>query len=107
MSLLTHDYDFKLVHNFDSHLSEVVDFDSFKAKLTPIAQRAVDLILVDLSNNYDPTNNLNALELLAFLIVHLGPIRYLEEQLEDIILSGPCAQGRCVRLYQIWSSLIE
>ena len=72
----------------------------------PIALRAYDLITKNRGGNI--YKNFDALKLLVALLEHEKLedfFDYLEEQMRDIVLSGPCPQGRCFRLFQIYISL--
>lgn len=110
MSLLdTHTYDGKLkIPNVPA--MAIINFAllrQFARQLriqykNPTASRAVELIINDLSHNYDPTNGLDALKLLMILVQSIPSEPYFHEQLSDIITNGPCPQGRCTRLYQVY-----
>lgn len=75
------------------------------------AIRAINLILTDRHNNYEPHHNLDAFDLLyklAYKIKHQESseiMHLVEEQLSDIIMSGPCSQGRCYRILQLVESI--
>ena len=105
LSVNTHDYDGKLTSIPSVAINEADLFQLQFRLRNAHALRALQLLLTDRSHNYDPSNRLHALELLTLIlqsdkVTECFPL--LEEQLADIVLSGPCAQGRCARLYQLY-----
>jgi len=76
------------------------------------ALKAIDLIEgnIQKSSNYDHTNGVYADDILVIIIDKLtnSPelLPILTEQLHDIVASGTCAQGRCIRLLQILNVFI-
>jgi hypothetical protein len=115
---------FKDVHQFDySYKDQPFLFDmadeekikwihTIKSRMTnPIAQHGVDLILANINQNanYDVTNQKRAEDLLAVISKHIDTDPHLlpliEEQLQDMVQLGQCAQGRTTRLWQIYTLL--
>lgn len=122
-------------HSYDGHLKDrlvnvtsttatkndkINSFNDLKNKIGSItsplvvtALKAIDLIINSIgTSNYDPTNNVHADDLLYLIIDKLKDpsIDVLMDviiQLSDIITSGPCPQGRCTRLAQIYFSLYD
>jgi hypothetical protein len=85
---------------------------AIKSRMTnPIAQHGVDLILANVNQNanLDLTNQKRAEDLLAVLSKHMDSdsnlLPLLEEQLQDMVQLGQCAQGRTTRLWQIYTLL--
>jgi septum formation topological specificity factor MinE len=85
---------------------------AIKSRMTnPIAQHGVDLILANVNQNanLDLTNQKRAEDLLAVLSKHMDTdpnlLSLLEEQLQDMVQLGQCAQGRTTRLWQIYNLL--
>ena len=76
-------------------------------------QYAKDMVTIMLSDflmhaNKDDKNNIDWSNLFADIMHHKGLndiFIFLEEQLSDARLLGPCAQGRTTRLLQIWRAL--
>ena len=76
-------------------------------------QYAKDMVTIMLSDylmkaNPDTANNIDWANLFADIMNHSGLddlFPFLEEQLHDARLLGPCAQGRSTRLLQIWKAL--
>jgi hypothetical protein len=115
---------FKDVHQFDySYKDQPFLFDmaedekikwihAIKFRMTnPIAQHGVDLILANINQNanYDVTNQKRAEDLLAAISKHIDTdqnlLPLIEEQLQDMVQLGQCAQGRTTRLWQIYTLL--
>lgn len=77
------------------------------------AQRAYMTIVRDLDQlpNYDAKNNLRAGRILAEILAdphYCDDTKiYLEEQLADAFCLGFCPQGRCVRLLQVYLTLVS
>lgn len=108
VSTNTHDYDGKLNKLPSIAVNEADIFQLYFRLRNPHALGALKLMLTDHKNNYDPTNQLHALELLTRILQSKQLQEcwaMFEEQMADIILSGPCAQGRCARLYQLYMAL--
>lgn len=126
--LETHHYDGKLEERFEpyyelfkihvEHDDKIKSYQIIKKSITdPYALRAINLIINDVNGNYDSTNRVKADIILYYIcqkIKELGSddsvnifIKLVELQLADIIISGSCAQGRCIRLAQIFFILYE
>ena len=81
--------------------------------LTNAARLAFDTIVAG-TGNHDSKNNYNAYELLV-AVAHLfcllpdgdknAHLKMIDEQLSDMQTSGMCPQGRCTRLYQVYTAL--
>ena len=73
-----------------------------KYSWTPLSQAFLNLILHSHDiQNQDPSNDVNALDLLYFCFQLLPNYhRELQEQLEEMA-SGACPQGRCTRLWNV------
>ncbi len=85
---------------------------AIKSRMTnPIAQHCVDLILANINQdaNLDRTNQKRAEDLLAVISKHIETdqnlLPLIEEQLQDMVQLGQCAQGRTTRLWQIYTLL--
>ncbi len=73
----------------------------------PRAAEAVELMIQDRKGNFDRTDKVDS-ELLFMYIIMKGRIPNLEyflEQLQDIVVSGPCPQGRAKRLLSVALSI--
>jgi len=104
-------------HNYDGKLGELPQFGApeleFKEVVSRILSRSKNLRVhkclknVMASGNYDPVNKLNAETLLCLVWDKLDSDSFelLESVLEEIVVSGPCVQGRTVRLYQLLLAL--
>ena len=124
--LNTHYYDGKLVENYKMILdtspereAKIISFKQLKDDLivhspkqfVSRAVRVVDLIQSSIGNgpNFDRTNDVYADDILYQICqrrtIDLLPL--LAEQLNDILASGSCPQGRCTRLFQILRLLQE
>jgi len=78
----------------------------------PIAIQGVHMILANIGNqaNMDQTNQKTAEDILVKLTQHViqcdeSFTELIEEQLEDMVQLGQCAQGRTTRLWQLYCSL--
>ncbi len=106
--LNTHYYDGKINHAIQSNKLENVmkkGNELCQLNLKPEALYYLNQIVKDIGtfNNYDPTNNLNADDLICICWLYKDNVDFLEEfeiQLMDMA-SGFCSQGRCHRLYQL------
>lgn len=85
---------------------------AIKSRMTnPIAQHGVDLILANINQdaNLDRTNKKRAEDLLVIISKHIETdqnlLPLIEEQLQDMVQLGQCAQGRTTRLWQIYTLL--
>ena len=126
-TLETHDYDTRLTKvlttkqnlskkelgTFIKCLEEINKFlneDKFLKVSSKInAQKTLHLLANDRKNNYDDRNKIHT-ELLVPIIWdkvkkynELTIYDIFVEQLSDIIISGPCSQGRTTRLIQLLS----
>lgn len=111
LSLQTHDYDNKLpkLPNFEPpsmSYKEVVSKILSKSK-NPHVHKCLKVVMAH--GNYDPVNKLNAETLLCLVWDKLDKnddgFSLLECILEEIVISGPCVQGRTIRLYQLLKAL--
>jgi len=81
----------------------------FKELLNPLifntVKKTIKLILIDVKNNYDEANKIRV-ELLLPKVWNniknkdMSILLVFFEQMADIFISGPCAQGRTTRLIQ-------
>jgi len=116
--------DMKNVHIFDGLLINqykpsknftreecVVCFKKFQEKSkNKYAKDMVTIMLSDylMQANPDIANHIDWANLFTDIMTHPGLddlFLFLEEQLHDARLLGPCAQGRSTRLLQIWQAL--
>jgi hypothetical protein len=125
--LNTHYYDGKLIqlakkaqqnlHNISDTKHHLFTFlrgliQGFSSPYKQGALQAINLIERDIQNspNHDHTNGVYADDILVIIIDRLtnSPeiLPILTEQLHDIVASGTCAQGRCIRLLQILNVFI-
>jgi hypothetical protein len=126
-TLETHDYDTRLTKVmttkkdvsekefkiFIKCLTEINNFlnqDKFLKVDSKInAQKTIYLLANDRKNNYDDKNKIHTELLMPIIWNKIKKYNELTmydtfvEQLADIILSGPCAQGRTTRLIQLLS----
>ncbi len=74
----------------------------------PRAREAVDLLEFDRKANFDSTDNIDSELLFVYIFENLpvDDMGFFLEQLEDIVVSGPCPQGRAKRLLQVVNSLL-
>jgi len=117
------------VHSFDGQLpkdytpqhkleesDKKIFLENFKNNLPnenlPVKQ-TLDLIIKDMTNplneNMDTLNgNIDASDILIDVInlINEDNIDLLFEQLEDTMQLGTCAQGRVIRLYQLYKAFI-
>lgn len=77
----------------------------------PIAKQGAHIILANIGNdaNKDSTNQKTADDLLVLLAKHVEKdpsfLPMIEEQLQDMVQLGQCAQGRTTRLWQLYQAL--
>lgn len=78
----------------------------------PISIQGAHMILanIGLDANYDSTNDKHAEDILVLLSIHIiekdsDMLPLVEEQLQDMVQLGQCAQGRTTRLWQLYASL--
>jgi hypothetical protein len=108
-----HTFDGKLVGLFQDHsytVSDISKISDIKDRLRGISKSIYDEILRGGSGNYDPLNNLDARNMLMYIIENIeldnsGIIAILDEQLADIVELGSCPQGRTTRLLQVCECL--
>lgn len=87
-------------------------FQDWSQKLNyPQAGITLDFLLKEKGHNDDPTDNLNAEDLLILIWEKIKDnpqdYPYLFEQLGDITTSGPCVMGRTKRLFQVVTALYD
>jgi hypothetical protein len=77
-----------------------------------IAIQGVQIIMANIGHdaNRDTTNQKNAEDIIVVLAQHCmnndpSIIPLLEEQLQDMVQLGQCAQGRTTRLWQLYVAL--
>ena len=126
-TLETHDYDTRLTKvittkknvsekefkTFIKCLTEINNFlnqdRSLKVQSKINAQKTIHLLANDRKNNYDDRNKIHTELLLPIIWNRVKKYNELTiydifvEQMSDIIISGPCAQGRTTRLIQLLS----
>jgi len=130
LSLQTHDYDGKIrTHflefcaplrkfavydhppNFDRCIQACLDFmvSDCRTWKYPSCKKGVVLLKEDMKNNLDVTDGIKAEFLFCYLFYNLVYEEYpaFYEQLHDIVVSGPCPQGRVKRLFQLCLSIPE
>ena len=114
----------KNVHTYDGLLKDLytatkdysddekrVLYNSFKESIDdPYAKDMIRTMLSDSlkGDKIDNTNNIDWSNLFADILSHkeLKEVKdMLEEQLKDMRVLGPCAQGRSTRLLQIWNAI--
>lgn len=77
----------------------------------PISIQGAHMILANIGNsaNYDSTNNKYAEDILVLLSMHIEKdadlLPLVEEQLQDMVHLGQCAQGRTTRLWQLYTAI--
>jgi len=77
----------------------------------PLSIQGAHIILANIGNmaNYDSTNHKYADDILVLLSMHMDKdadlLPLVEEQLQDMLQLGQCAQGRTTRLWQLYVSL--
>lgn len=77
----------------------------------PIAKQGAHIILANIGHdaNKDSTNQKTADDLLVLLAKHVEKdpsfLPMIEEQLQDMVQLGQCAQGRTTRLWQLYQAL--
>jgi len=77
----------------------------------PIAKQGAHMILANIGHdaNKDSTNQKTADDLLVLLAKHVEKdttfLPMIEEQLQDMVQLGQCAQGRTTRLWQLYQAL--
>ena len=116
LSLNTHAYDYKLEDivnkikekysskiNFDDCLNEIIKLSKDHNRKNDII-RTIELFKNDKISNYDNKNKISVEELLPKIMTNIDLFdkEILLEQIADISKYGPCAQGRCIRLIQLF-----
>ena len=126
-TLETHDYDTRLSKilttkkdiskkDFEIFIKCLKDINKFlnedktiKIKYKINAQKTIHLLANDRKNNYDNKNKINVELLLPTVWNKIKNYNELTlynifvEQMSDIIISGPCSQGRTTRMIQLLS----
>ena len=110
-----HTFDGKLLNKFNitkifSNNEKKKYFLEFKSELkSQEAKSCVAMIInhINTMNNYDPTNKINAEDILMEIINmdYINILDFIDEQLSDCYKLGQCPQGRTTRLFQIWLAL--
>ena len=109
-----HSYDRKLKNQYNPTKNYSNDekrklYTDFKEKITdPYAKDMTMTMLSDAlkGDKMDDMNEIDWSDLFADILSHKGLVdikQILEEQLRDMRMLGPCAQGRSTRLLQIWN----
>ena len=116
---------FRDVHTFDGTLGQhftstesftpeqkVQLFSDFRDKLhSDTAKLMIQSIIVDLDNqnNIDSTNGVDSSDILAEICKKVVTVDidlvFIEEQIVDIALLGPCPEGKTTRFLQIWQAI--
>jgi hypothetical protein len=71
----------------------------------------IQSIIVDLDNqnNIDSSNGVDSSDILAEICKKVATVDidmlFIEEQIVDIALLGPCPEGRTTRFLQIWQAI--
>lgn len=126
-TLETHDYDTRLSKvlttkkdiskkEFEIFIKCLKDINKFlnedkflKVDSKINAQKTIHLLANDRKNNYDNKNKINVELLLPIIwnkIKNYNDLTLYDifvEQMSDIIISGPCSQGRTTRMIQLLS----
>lgn len=126
ISLPSRPVDFTDVHTFDYSYRDSVApivaltnaqkhqiLSTFMTQMTNmIAIQGVNIIIANIGHdaNRDTTNQKNAEDIMVVLAQHCmnndpSIIPLLEEQLQDMVQLGQCAQGRTTRLWQLYVAL--
>ena len=120
--LQTHSYDHKLKDIYNNYTflkttlnsTDIInEINNLKTKILSsthiqktLAIKSIDLIINDKKNNIDHTNNIQADILLYYVAKRADEcLDDIILQLSDIVSKGPCAQGRCTRLGQLFFCL--
>ena len=116
---------FRDVHTFDGtlgqHFTPTKSFTKDEKKEVIIkfceklqhqlAKDMIHLIVNDLDteNNIDRSNNLDSSDVLVEICSKVDgsdiDMSFIEEQIIDIALLGPCPEGRSTRFLQIWQAI--
>lgn len=113
-------YDSKFEFKYDT-TEKIKKFEKMKNEMKELNVNmenisGVDLIIQNINNpsNHDTINNLIADDILARIVelleYHPIDVRYsvykmIIEDMNEMILLGPCSQGRCTRLFDIYRSM--
>jgi hypothetical protein len=104
---------------FESFLNEINNLD-YDQEFKNYSIQSIKNIINDIgkSPNYDGTNDLKAEDVLYLILAKLKTLRKKEKedvifdhmsniiiQLSDMVTSGPCPQGRCTRLWQLFNMM--
>lgn len=116
---------FRDVHTFDGtlgqHFSPTKSFtkeekkevifkfcDQLQQQLAKDMTRQI-VIDLDTGNNIDKSNNIDSSDVLAEICKKVDEsdidMSFIEEQIIDIALLGPCPEGRTTRFLQIWQAI--
>ncbi len=119
LSTDTHFYDGKLIDRISRHPSLKIKrsqgvIKSMRSAFSKIGSTYLSRMLVPNPQNYDPTNQVDALDILCCIYdiylakPELRPL--IESELKtqaDDMATGFCSQGRCTRLLQIFFYLCD
>lgn len=92
-------------HEMFKELKRKINEYNSLPRMKQAALHCVDVITTHIqkSPNYDSSNNVYADDLLAFLCnlnIEEGML-FITEQLADVVCSGQCPIGRCIRIVQL------
>ena len=116
---------FKDVHTFDGTLGQhFIPTESFTKEkkiqlisefcdklLSDTAKLMMQKIIIDLDNqnNVDTSNGVDSSDILAEICKKVSTVEidlsFIEEQIVDMVLLGPCPEGRTTRFLQIWQAI--
>ncbi len=116
---------FRDVHTFDGTLSQhftaTKSFTKEEKKILilkfcdklqhQLAKNMVRQIVIDLDteNNIDKSNNIDSSDVLVEICKKVDgsdiDMSFIEEQIIDIAVLGPCPEGRTTRFLQIWQAI--
>lgn len=113
-----HSYDRQLKNQYNPTQNYTNDekkklYNDFKEEIKdPYARDMIMTMLSDClkGDKIDEMNDIDWSNLFADILSHKGLVdikQILEEQLRDMRMLGPCAQGRSTRLLQIWIAMNE
>jgi hypothetical protein len=112
-----HRFDYSYVDQTHEHVNETPDqrrhvIQHLMDRMTnPTAKQGAHIILANIGHdaNKDSTNQKTADDLLVLLAKHVEKdpsfLPMIEEQLQDMVQLGQCAQGRTTRLWQLYQAL--
>ena len=110
-----HSYDGQLKNQYNPTKNYTNDekkklYKDFKEEIKdPYAKDMIMTMISDFlkGDKIDNMNEIDWSDLFADILSHKGLVdvkQMLEEQLRDMRMLGPCAQGRSTRLLQIWNA---